>query len=350
MNIAIIGSGFFGSTLALILSKKHQVTLFEKKTDILQGASKVNQFRFHRGYHYPRSTKTIDEIKESYYEFIKFYGKDVFTKTENYYAIPKKGSKISFNRYLKILKKNKLPYRKINGDNLVSDDISGTILSNEKIINYFKIKKKIKNLINKSKNLKLVLKAKLNKKLLDKFDKVFIVTYQNNNEILKNLNLSLKKKYKFELIEKIVVKIDKKYRRKSFVVADGKFVCLDPYLGTNYHLLSDVAYSKLEINEGFFPRFKNFKKNLVNKNSLKSKKKSQFSNFITHGSKYLPFLKNAKFIKSFFIIRTLKRNVEKTDERTSEFMVINNKYHTILSSKWNTCVSLAKKIEKKLKL
>ena len=88
MNIAIIGSGFFGSTLALILSKKHQVTLFEKKTDILQGASKVNQFRFHRGYHYPRSTKTIDEIKESYYEFIKFYGKDVFTKTENYYALP----------------------------------------------------------------------------------------------------------------------------------------------------------------------------------------------------------------------------------------------------------------------
>lgn len=350
MNIAIIGSGFFGSTLALILSKKHQVTLFEKKTDILQGASKVNQFRFHRGYHYPRSTKTIDEIKESYYEFIKFYGKDVFTKTENYYAIPKKGSKMSFDRYLKILKKNKLPYRKINDDNLVSDDISGIILSNEKIINYFKIKKKIKNLINKSKNLKLVLKAKLNKKLLDKFDKVFIVTYQNNNEILKNLNLSLKKKYKFELIEKIVVKIDKKYRRKSFVVADGKFVCLDPYLGTNYHLLSDVVYSKLEINEGFFPRFKNFKKNLVNKNSLKSKKKSQFSNFITHGSKYLPFLKNAKFIKSFFIIRTLKRKVEKTDERTSEFMVINKKYHTVLSSKWNTCVSLAKKIEKKLKL
>ena len=100
MNIAIIGSGFFGSTLALILSKKHEVTLFEKKNDILQGASKVNQFRFHRGYHYPRSSKTIKEIKESYNEFIKFYGKNVFTPTKNYYAISKKGSKIRFDKYL----------------------------------------------------------------------------------------------------------------------------------------------------------------------------------------------------------------------------------------------------------
>ena len=33
----------------------------------------------------------------------------------------------------------------------------------------------------------------------------------------------------------------------SYVVVDGKFVCLDPYLGTNYHLLSDVRYSKIEV-------------------------------------------------------------------------------------------------------
>ena len=31
MNIAIIGSGFFGITLGLILSKKNKVTIFEKK-------------------------------------------------------------------------------------------------------------------------------------------------------------------------------------------------------------------------------------------------------------------------------------------------------------------------------
>ena len=62
MKIAIIGAGFFGSTIALKLSKKHTVHLFEKEKDILNGASRVNQFRFHMGFHYPRSQKTIKEI------------------------------------------------------------------------------------------------------------------------------------------------------------------------------------------------------------------------------------------------------------------------------------------------
>jgi predicted NAD/FAD-binding protein len=33
MKIAIIGSGYFGSTIALILSKKHNVDLYEKEKD-----------------------------------------------------------------------------------------------------------------------------------------------------------------------------------------------------------------------------------------------------------------------------------------------------------------------------
>ena len=63
-KIAIIGSGFFGVTLALILSKNHKIDLFEKKKTILNGASKANQMRFHRGYHYPRSIKTLNEVKK----------------------------------------------------------------------------------------------------------------------------------------------------------------------------------------------------------------------------------------------------------------------------------------------
>ena len=35
MKIAIIGSGFFGATIALELSKSHEVDLFEKEKDIL---------------------------------------------------------------------------------------------------------------------------------------------------------------------------------------------------------------------------------------------------------------------------------------------------------------------------
>ena len=350
MNIGIIGSGFFGITLGLILSKKHNVTIYEKKNDILQGASRINQFRFHRGYHYPRSIKTIKEIQKSYNDFIKFYGNDIFSKTDNYYAIAREDSKINFNEYIKILRKNHLPFKIVKNKKYISSKISGLILSNEKNLNYFKLKKKIKKMIKKNKNLKIVFNCRINKSTAKMYDRVFIVTYQNNNHVLKKLGFRASKKYKFELIEKIIVELKKPLRKKSFVVADGKFVCIDPYLGTKYHLLSDVLHSKLEVFEGYDPRFKAHQKKLIDKNGINKVNKSNFNHFLSHSSEYLPFLKNAKFIKSLFIVRTLKRNVEKTDERTSEFTKINNKYYTILSSKWNTCVTLAKKIERQLNL
>ena len=51
---------------------------------------KSNQMRFHQGYHYPRSIKTLNEVKKFNKSFLKFYGKDILGKTNNYYAISKK--------------------------------------------------------------------------------------------------------------------------------------------------------------------------------------------------------------------------------------------------------------------
>jgi len=140
MKIAIIGTGFFGTTLALILSKRHDVDLYEKKRDILNGASFANQFRFHYGYHYPRSQKTVNEIGVSKNHFTKFYSSKIFGNTKNYYMIAA-NSKTSPSKYIKFLKKNKLYFKLVN-DNFSSNFIKKTILTNEKNLNYFLIKKK----------------------------------------------------------------------------------------------------------------------------------------------------------------------------------------------------------------
>ena len=75
---------------------------------------------------------------------------------------------------------------------------------------------------------------------------------------------------------------------------------------------------------------------------------SNFKKFINHGSIYLPFLKDAKYIGSYFIIRTIKQNVEKTDERIGDIKNIDKKFISILSGKWNTCVNIANRVEKLL--
>ena len=100
MKIAIIGAGFFGTICGIRLSNKHEVHIYEKNKDILKGASLANQLRFHLGYHYPRSQKTVKEIKKHYKDFIKFFGQNIFGKTKNFYGISKEKSKVSFKKYL----------------------------------------------------------------------------------------------------------------------------------------------------------------------------------------------------------------------------------------------------------
>ena len=55
------------------------------------------------------------------------------------------------------------------------------------------------------------------------------------------------KQLRYELVEKILVKLPKKYQKLSCVVIDGKFLCIDPYIGTNLHLLSHVKFSKIAV-------------------------------------------------------------------------------------------------------
>jgi len=314
----------------------------KKKKTILNGASKANQMRFHQGYHYPRSLETLNEVKKFNKSFIKFYGKDILGKTNNYYAVSKYNSKTNFNKFIKFLNNNKLYYKKIKNKNF-SNNVSEPILSKEKNLNYFIIKKKILTKLKKSK-INLILNKQIQKKDLVKYNKIIIACYDQNNIVLKNLGIKLKKKYKYELVEKIIIKLPKKFKKESFMVLDGKFVSLDPYLGTNYHLLSDVKFSKLEVIKSYFPNFKSAKKKFINKGIIKNIKFSRFNKFINNSKNYLPFLEKAKYIGSFFVVRTIEINKEKTDERLNQIVKINKKIITILSGKWNTSVGLAKKL------
>lgn len=339
MKLAVIGSGFFGITLGLVLSKKHEVDIYEKENSILNGASSSNQFRFHLGYHYPRSQKTMHEINKSKDLFISYFGKKIFGKTFNYYLVANT-SKTSYKKYEQFLIKNNLYYV---SKNLFSNNkfIEKTILTKEKILNIFNFKKIVIDKIKKS-NLNLKLKKEFNKKNLEEYDKVIIATYSNNNLLLRKLGIKKLSDYKFQLVEKILVKLPKQYSKKSFIVIDGNYVCVDPYLGTKYHLLSDVKLSKLETTIGKFPTFKNKNKKYLNKGIIKNIKISRFNKFINRSSSYLPFLREAKYIGSMYVVRTIKKNKEKTDERTSSVNFHSNKILSVLSGKWNNCVFLAK--------
>jgi hypothetical protein len=70
MKIGVIGTGWYGLSIALLLSKAgHEVVCFEKGSDIFSNVSGKFGIRLHAGPHYPRSPKTRESCLKGLKKF-----------------------------------------------------------------------------------------------------------------------------------------------------------------------------------------------------------------------------------------------------------------------------------------
>lgn len=346
MKFSIIGAGLFGLSIAIKIKEKYpnsRVSVFEKEKDILMGASGKNQFRCHLGYHYPRSEETIHECKESFNEFNKYFG-HCYIKSNNYYAISREKSLTSFEEYLKVLKKNKLKFNITNHELIKKNKIQGMVKVDEKLINIFLLKKKIKKII---RNLDIEIffnkTIKINEEFLKKQDYVFLCTYDNNNNNLKFFN-SNKDKYYYQLVEKIITKTPKPYRNNSFVVLDGPFMCIDPYYKNNLSILGSVKDSVIQSKIG---KYHNFYKSYRNLNSqyLQYLPKLKFKKIKNQFEKYFHGFEHSQYYKSFIVVRCTVKN--KKDERLTKVISKKNVIK-VFSGKWINCMKTADDIVRKI--
>lgn len=75
-KIAIIGSGWYGVHIALVLKSKCptcKITLFEKNPDIFSEISGKFGIRIHSGLHYPRSEETRIACRKGFHQFFNYY-------------------------------------------------------------------------------------------------------------------------------------------------------------------------------------------------------------------------------------------------------------------------------------
>lgn len=113
-RIAVVGAGIFGVACAVRLAEGgHPVTLIEADDDILRGASAINQYRLHRGYHYPRSVETATASRDSERSFRAAYGPAVVSSPEHYYAIAREGSLTTGEAFLAFLRGLELAHREV---------------------------------------------------------------------------------------------------------------------------------------------------------------------------------------------------------------------------------------------
>ena len=289
-SFCIIGAGWYGCHIGLYLKELgHNVVIYEKEKKIFSGASGFNQFRLHKGFHYPRSSETIEEVKKYYERFIKRYKDFVYYPKNNLYCIAKKKSLLDAKTYERILYSHNLRFKK--KVNLKLTNIEGAyivdegVIRNNKIINFYRKKLK-KNLV-------------FNKKIenLKKIEKnySFIIDCTNNT-----LNNNLSENFNYLLTISTIYK-KKNKTTTPITVMDGELPSLYPYSDMKgYFTLTHAKYTHIR-------KFKNFKllnyyKRKISKDYL-TKIINQMEKSII--SFYPTFKKDLKYKGYFFSYKVL---------------------------------------------
>ncbi len=344
MKIAVIGGGIFGVTTAITLANDHHVELFEKNHDILQAASGSNQYRVHRGYHYPRSKDTVLGIKNSEKSFQNMYGDAIENNYEHYYCISKNDSLTSPQKFVDFCHEFNLDFENSEILCVNMNSVEFCLKVKESIYDPIKLKKiSWKKL--KENNVNVNLNSKVDEKIFKNFDWVVICTYSNLNSLIRK-HPSQQKEYQFEVCEKPVVKLPESFKNKSIVIMDGPFMCIDPLANTDLHLLCNVVNEIHQTNIGIYSDVDEKYMSLLDCGIVKKPKITNYEKFIKSSIPFFPEIDLAKHIGSMFTVRAVPPRVENTDARPTQVTKIDDKTISIFSGKITTCVEAATEVQK----
>lgn len=342
-RVAVVGGGVFGVTSAIQLSRYGcEVDLFEKNTDILQGASGINQYRLHRGYHYPRSPETTVSCLKSEASFRKEYAGSVLDQFEHYYCIANHKSKTSSEQFMAFCNLNSLEFTSSDVDFVRKGSVDLCVKVKESVFDPSKLRKICWDKIEKS-DVNIILNTEARPEDLGQYDYLVITTYSSINDFLAAEPI-LQTTYQYELCEKPVVRLPDKFKNKSIVVMDGPFMCLDPMGTSGLFVLGNVIHAIHETNIGKRPIIEDKYLPLLNNGIIERPPITNFSKFISSASEFFEGIEKAEHVGSMFTIRTVLSGKDATDERPTLVERVGDRVITLFSGKIGTCVESAQQL------
>lgn len=350
MKIGIVGGGIFGLTIAWILAKEgYGVDLFEKNKDVFMAASGINQFRLHRGYHYPRSIDTIIACLNGEKKFREVYPEVLMDgENEHHYAVAKEGSFLNTEQCFKVWDKCGLEYEETELDILSKETIEKCIRIKESLIDPVKFKEICLERC-KMYGVNIFLNKEVNYNDMKDYDLIVVATYANNNSLIKHYPKS-QRNYQFELVEKVVLKLPERFNKISVVIQDGPFCCIDPYGRTGLFLMGSVVHAIHHSNIGQTPEIPEEFKDILNNGIIKNPKITKIKQFLSAADVFFPGIeKEAEHIGSMFTIRTVVPNREHDDARPTIVEKIDDKIISVFSGKIPTCIDAAEEVLKIVK-
>ena len=349
-RVAVIGGGVFGATCAAELGDFCDVTLFERHDRLLAEASTLNQWRYHHGFHYPRSLEMINEIKECRHAFEEIYGAAITTGVDSYYAPSKAARIITGERYLHVCTSMGLAFtRSSPPDNVLDpDQVSLCLRTDEGVFNANGLSKVMLGRLSNRPGITVALGHAVadgellpdgRKRLIiqqgatrhdEAFDYVVNATYTNRNMLARLFGFP-QEPLRFDLMELLLLELD--LPMMSVTVLDGPFTSLVSTGTKNIFTLSHIQHSLLASvtpADGIPPHW--------------TERQSNRENLIAAASRYMPILRDARHLGSRYGTRTVNPQVQDVDGRPT--VVVDHGFGcwSVLGGKINTSVFNARQI------
>lgn len=340
VRIAVVGAGIFGTTAAIKLAEEgFSVTLFEKADEVMTAASGINQYRMHRGYHYPRSSDTIQSCQKTTPLFEAEYSDAIISNLRHYYAIAQEQSVVDGLQYLNILNEHQLPNTLVTPQHINASAVELVVEVEENLYDPYKLKDLVTKRIAQT-GVTTVFNSQVSINDLSDFDYVIVATYASLNTALGSRDED-KREYQFEVCEKIVIEIPEELKGISTVIMDGPFMSFDPLGDTGYAVMGHVQHAIHKQSFGREAEVPDTIKPLLNRGIIKQPPVSNAQLFLEHGAMFMPALSAAKHVGSMYTIRTVLPRVDATDTRPTMVNAIDDKIITIYSGKVGNSVQAA---------
>lgn len=342
MKIAVVGAGIFGSSAAWKLGREgHSVDLFDKSGDLLSCASFVNQYRLHRGYHYPRSAETAIASIEGNVTFAREYADCVMAGGDHFYAVAKEKSLVNAEQFIRFCEQVGLSYSIETCQVLRPEMLQLCIRAQETLFDPYVLRQLVEDRLRAAGvNFQPIAFPDERR---DEYDLVVYALYAQSNIPFSN-RPEFQRPYQFELCEKPIFSLPPQFEGLSVVVMDGPFMCMDPMGSTGNFVMGNVELAIHQREIGIYPTIPEGFESLLNRGVVKNPAITRQKAFIESASQFFTGLEQADYIGSMYTFRTVPPNREADDGRPTLVERVTDREIRIFSGKIGTCVDAAEEV------
>ena len=360
----IIGGGFYGAVIANHLVEElglKRVILIDKEDNLMLRASSNNQARVHLGTHYPRDLKTAISSRSNQPKFLEKFASSVYSDFTHLYALARHSSKVRGTQFVRFCESAEIELKAVDQSQWALFDrnrVEEVFVVQEPVFNSDELSKLIAMQINKN-HIEVLLGTTAGQ--IHRSRDGDIITTCNDNQGSKieissryvfNCTYSdiasfhgdlagLKTNLKYELAEVALFVPPTELQDFGVTVMDGNFFSFLPFPRKQLYSLTHVKFTPRLSWGGELPQkagFSNLDPSLGTR--------SDYDLMIRDAQKYVPSLKNAKYIESFYETKVLLVINEEDDGRPILFEEDSNvrNFYYVLGSKLDNVFDVLEKI------